>query len=564
MSSTLLERSHVDSAAQRSNYYCAAAISLYLLVSVFTGAWFMADTVDYVDSVVNHTEFWEFGHLLWRPIGWLALKIFYPVTHLFVGREIEVNSTLCFLAISWVAGLVCVVLLFALIREITSNVRLALAGTASLIVTQGFLNYSHTGAPYVPGLALALLSLYLAVKAIHAARSQQRSLGFTAGLSLGLAVCLWVPYIWFVPGLLLTIALLGRSSDQGVRFGLWCVVALAIIGAACYIPVIIMLGIRSYAGMREWIASASHGITHLGGISRAAFGFPRSFINMGNDGILFKRYLLHDPFSPVSLDQLLTLSLWKLCLFYAFLISVLANLLTWQRGRRLAALFAVAALPVLGFAVMFDGGAMERYLPLYPILFVALAASFSAANRFRILKIITAMFLISAAVSNLAAMALPVLTHRQSAVAARISSVAPLLKPGDELITLPSDELINFHRSYPFNPLNKPSQNLSMDPTFTLGTSSTGQWRQDLADFILRVWNGGNSIWISRRVFSISPQPEWGWVEKDDPRVSWFDVYGFFSRFEQGRTEGGHDGFTELPPSKSNLQFLHEVQQTPR
>ena len=53
-----------------------------------------------------------------------------------------------------------------------------------------------------------------------------------------------------------------------------------------------------------WISTASHGVDHIRGVSRAVFGFARSFVNMGRDGLLYKRFLLHDPYNPVSFGQL--------------------------------------------------------------------------------------------------------------------------------------------------------------------------------------------------------------------------------------------------------------------
>ena len=50
-------------------------IAIYTLVSQLTGAFFMADTVDYIADVYRHysgvnNTLWEFGHLIWRPLGW--------------------------------------------------------------------------------------------------------------------------------------------------------------------------------------------------------------------------------------------------------------------------------------------------------------------------------------------------------------------------------------------------------------------------------------------------------------------------------------------------------------
>jgi hypothetical protein len=41
---------------------------------------------------------------------------------------------------------------------------------------------------------------------------------------------------------------------------------------------------------------------------------------MEYDGLLFKRYLLDDPYNVVSFADLVGLSLWKLALFYVLLI----------------------------------------------------------------------------------------------------------------------------------------------------------------------------------------------------------------------------------------------------
>ena len=53
---------------------------LYLLLMACTGAFFMADTVDYVQAAVLRDQginyvFWDFRHLFWRPLGWLLLHI---------------------------------------------------------------------------------------------------------------------------------------------------------------------------------------------------------------------------------------------------------------------------------------------------------------------------------------------------------------------------------------------------------------------------------------------------------------------------------------------------------
>jgi len=97
------------------------------------------------------------------------------------------------------------------------------------------------------------------------------------------------------------------------------------------------------------------------GVRRTIFGFAHSFIDLGKDGVLFKRFLLHDPYNPVSLRQLVRLSLWKLALFYAVVLAIATRLARSGRSNVLA-ICALSAGPVLVFAVFWFGGDIERYL----------------------------------------------------------------------------------------------------------------------------------------------------------------------------------------------------------
>src|SRR5262249_4514379 len=135
-------------------------------------------------------------------------------------------------------------------------------------------------------------------------------------------------------------------------------------------------GIYTPHGFIQWMSASSHGIT-TGGFTRMVFGFARSFVNMGNDGVMFKRFLLHDPFNPVSLLDLVRVSLGKFLLFYLVLAILLVALLRTAQGRRFLAFLSLTALPVVTFAGFWQGGDMERYFPLYPAIFLSLAYALS-------------------------------------------------------------------------------------------------------------------------------------------------------------------------------------------
>src|ERR1043165_3539641 len=46
-------------------------VALYIVTMAVTGAAFMGDTIGYADSILE-SKFFEFGHLLWFTLGWLA------------------------------------------------------------------------------------------------------------------------------------------------------------------------------------------------------------------------------------------------------------------------------------------------------------------------------------------------------------------------------------------------------------------------------------------------------------------------------------------------------------
>ena len=319
------------------------------------------------------------------------------------------------------------------------------------------------------------------------------------------------------------------------------------------------LGINSVDGLKNWVTHSSHGITGLNGAPRMVFGFSRSFINMGNDGPLFKAYLVNDPFNPVSVLDLLSVSLWKLALFYLFLAAILFNLLRSTQGRRIAGLFVVNAIPVLLFAILWEGGAIERYLLLYPIIFIALAYALSSARSVRWLNFAAVAFVAVAAVSNIAAMAKPVQQQRQHEVESRLADLGPMLRPESRVATVnQQDEVWAFSWSFPFNPLNR-SGNLNTYHITEIGTSKMLQWREDFAVESLSVWEQGGDMWVSERVFSARPLRDWYWVEGADDRVSWTDINKFFSLIEVSEVVGARDGFVRVLPSAHNRAMLGQL-----
>ncbi|MGH9678827.1 MAG: hypothetical protein ACRD4Y_02645, partial [Candidatus Acidiferrales bacterium] len=299
-------------------------------------------------------------------------------------------------------------------------------------------------------------------------------------------------------------------------------------------------------------------------VSRAIFGWARSFVFVGDIGRTIKRYLLHDPFNPVSARELFSLwpELLKFGLFYLTLLSMAVNLGRSARGKKVLGMAAVAALPVLAFAIHWSGGDVERYLPLYPAFFLVFCISLTDLDALQWTKAIGCIFVMLLVVSNAFGMRTAAVQRTQTQTENRVNGLLPRLKGGSFIIVSHNlDDLVGFGRCFPFNPINR-SGAFNVYPLLAPGSSDIAEWRQHFASRALHSWQAGGDIWISKRVFHQTPQADWNWVEGDDKRVSWSDLSPFFSRLQYGDSVGGDDGFVLLLPSTENQNLLESLSRT--
>ena len=169
-------------------------ILAYVLVASFTGAFFMADTVDYVTSAYLHEfgtdwVFWDFRHLLWRPLGWLSFHVLKPWIASSSEADARKDITIIFLIVNCVCGLASLLIMRALLRRFSSRGLAVPIATLAFLFSLAFLNYIHSGCSYVPGLTFLLLGLYFIVRSGETAYSAAAP--FQAALALALSVCLW-------------------------------------------------------------------------------------------------------------------------------------------------------------------------------------------------------------------------------------------------------------------------------------------------------------------------------------------------------------------------------------
>lgn len=510
-----------------------------------TNAHFMGDTIWYADNIAQGYTLWDAGHLFWRPLGALAASI-----GLLLGvAETQTSIVVSLIAINLLAGLVAVTALLGWIRRICDNVWVAGAVTLAFIFSQGFLNYTQTGSSYGAGLALLILGLYLLARASTGSGSGGWA-ALLAGVSFAAAMCLWLPYVVAVPAALLSPLLLFGNDRRRQRIVLLAGAACAALTLTAYLAVAWYLGITSVGGFVRWILAASRGST-TGGWSRMALGFARSFVNIERDGILFKRFLLHDPYNPVTIWDLLRLSAYKIGLFYVCLALLLLTLLRSAGGRRVAALLALSGIPALALAVRWQGGDMERYLALYPALLGAFAYALDKARANRALCALAALLLVIEVAANGQAMATSRLDQLQTRAVSWVAPVLETMRPGSLLVTLnQQDEVWSFNHSFPLHPLNQ------RYGEFSYSLSGHSDWQQKLAARVEPVWAAGGEVWLSQRLLAEQPQPDWAWVESKTQAVQWHEMRDLFSQLEQQRKIGGVNGFVLLAASPHNRQLL--------
>jgi hypothetical protein len=532
-----------------------AAAAAYVVATWLTRPHFMGDTVFYAEEIQTRGRaIWEFGHLLWRPLGKLFGRAAAPLLGSFAGGDERAQLTLALAVLGWLFGLMCVVLTVALLGRVCRRAWVVLVVAVAFILSHGFLNFSQTGCSYVPGLAFLLLGLYLL------ARDDGRSQGAwltcaLAAAAFALSLGFWFLYLWALPAALALPLFLRGFDRRGLRLASQTAALAGALTLLLFAAAMIFgRGYTSLAEARHWITEAGHGAT-TSGVLRMLFGLARSFVNMGNDGVVFKRFLVKDPLNPVPLAELFRLSLWKLGLFYAALAAVSLNLARTPRGRRLLAFAAATFAPLLAFAALWQGGDIERYLPLYPALFLALAAALDSERSSRAPNAVALLFVVASAAASVNVMGAPAMSRQEERVMSRIRELEPRLKPESTVAVVhQQDELWRANYSFPFNPTFRRYALLSYAVAAT-GTEETPRWRANFAAHADAVWRRGGDVWVSKRLTAARPLPEWNWVEGGSP-VRWEDLRSFFSRLEAADSVGGEDGFLLLARTPRNEETL--------
>jgi hypothetical protein len=326
----------------------------------------------------------------------------------------------------------------------------------------------------------------------------------------------------------------------------------ALVGLLLYSAVAIQLGIRNVHGFVSWAEASSHGAVISGG-TRVVFGLARSFTAVG-DGVAFKRFLHRDPYNPVHLWHVFGLAFWQIVLFYVFLASVLGGLARSVEGRRALWQLLATSLPVLGFALAWQGSDLERYLPLFPSLILAIGLGLRNVRFLSPTAGVVCLFVISLVVANLTVLSAAGRERRRRELTGTITSLNEFLPPESLVLLPPMHQLWRIYWDFP-EALPLAQHQLKLQWLVTLGSSDTPQWRTRACSQIARRWSRQIPVVLESSLLQDSPKQASAWVEGDDPRVRWRDIRAFTSELEIGNRVGNTDFFW-IPATARNVETV--------
>jgi hypothetical protein len=550
-------------ASRSSLRWTALAGVCFIAVYFLTLTAFTGDAQVYVHDILaarasgNLSGLFEFGHVLWRPLGYV---IFRALQWADPGADPRILANIALLIPSFAGGLICALLFFQVAMIVSASRWVAFVTSLALICTNSFLNYADSGSAYVAALALFTFSVWLLMREPVPASMFRIA---AAGCALAGSILLWFPFITVAPGVLVIVLLWGHGEFPELRprmiRGIQLTAITAALTLAVYCVAFRLNGHTSLSEVGPWIRDSAHGWHQTANAVRFVFGLPRSFLDLGNDGILFKRYLWHDPYARVSTSELIRGSLLKLAAFYAVLAYVTWRLAADRNGRLVLAIVAAALLPLLFFAiVLFEPGSPERYLPLFPFVAMAIAYTLSRPG-LRAAQVVLAALLIIAASGLVWTRSVWEQGRHDNLLAGQIRGLKPLVNDHSIVwVMMPIDPVITYASVRPLNAANLDTP-LQIHYLVETGMANARQWQRKFAHLSLRAWEQSGTVLVSNQVFAARPERPWNWTEGDVPGVRWIDFPAFFSRLQRGRATSNGEGFSEIAGTEENRRVLDEI-----
>jgi len=533
-----------------------ALVVAYLLLIAITRTVDQGDTPVYAADIVaalhgNRASMWDFGHVLWRPLGFSIMRLISPAARSQDASYLTAVHLLTWLSVA--AGALSVFLFRLWLGRLAVPRFPAAVATVGFFSAAAVVGYAQTGSSYVPALSMLVVGLYAL-----STDDRRRSVSAVALASIGFAgaALLWAPMVLGVPGAALSMIVLRGVERRRVVTALLACMISGLLTLGVYSLVIRAAGLRSAHDVQVWVQSSSHGIVGAGGVPRAVVGFARSVVNTGQLGLIVKRLMIHDPYNSATWLDVMRGGLARLLAFYCLVGVICLTLAFRPRGRRVLVFMACSALPVVALALNWQGGDLERYLALFPALFAG-AGFMMARVASRWLAAVPPLGVAAMFVVNASAIARGKATLECTELTNRLAAV-PRSTAGRTLVISPHglDELVMMNVRCPTSPLVVQTDAPEVRGLVMSNSAYSYVWHDWLAREATATWAGGGRVWISRRAFAAVPAADWRWAEGDDPKLHWTDFPAYFKNVDVGPPVGGADGFVELLPTERTRSFL--------
>ncbi len=554
--------------------WLSVALGAYLVSLLVTRPDTYMDTFNYAKHIVDHRAglldgandpFWDFGHPLWRPLGYFVYVCFGGVLNAMFGGNQILAAGAALIVWSIAGGLLSVVFLYLLVARLTGQAAAAAVASLGMIFCHSLMNFKLSGCAPAVGIGCQIAGFYFLYQALQPETGAQWR-GLAAGAFLGLSVALWFPFVLPLPGYL-CFALLWKDETTALRpMERLRLVGLGVLGGTAlvlsvYLPVMAFRQIHSVGQFRQWVETSRYGIEVSRGFSRVLFSIPRGFFLLGADNNIMKRVLLRVPGAPISAADVLS-AVWKPVAVYLTLAVVAFRLSTSDRGRRLLVCLAAAWIPLILFAaLLFDPSPPERYLGAFPFLFCAFGVIWAMGPQVRFSRAVLATIIVTMALYNTWEMWRFRRVPNEDRIVARLNSLNAHLTNND-LVLVPSylDDTLRFIDNRPFHPASR--FRFAFKGAVPIGSVYSAHWQPYEAADILRSLSNGGRVWISSRLLQKVPSPEW-WIEGDENRVRWADVTAFYGSLNEINPVGDKDGFVEVERSSQNEETLRRIANKP-
>lgn len=565
-----------------------ALLLLSCIVAAFTQPYFWADTLCYADDILKHEggqfslgadPLWEFGHLFWRPLGYLLHQFegehvagrFTDVPHLRVSVLLVAASTL-----SYVAG---TVLAYLLSLRVSASRWGAFWAALSFLFAHGILNYAQTGTAYVSGLTIQLLGLYILTRSRVSSRDY--FIIIATCLCWAVSVCIWFPYIVSIPALLFFAfwwidkagnGLHGLSKKSLKPVIIMCLVSFSV-ATSSYGIALRSRGIDSFNKLESWVLSSGHGVNSPRKHLHLVTGIPKAFFYFEPQSGLLKRFMLNDTYECPNLRAVIEFlvfrssMVWKIAGTLIFVLAICFILWKDASARPLLFALALAFLGNLCFALFFEPSQPERWLPCYSLLLPSIAVAFRNASLPG--RVIVIVFIAAVGGVNLQAMSQTNVRRLYAAGIERAQTIDKNIQLPSQVIVLNLwDDVARAVWDMPFHEVSQKFGHRVYPPCVTAAPFiiavdpnrlEAPLWGNELDQRLTVAWEQNEDVWLSRRLLASRPKPEWRWVEGDDPRISWADFPRFFATLELGQSFGGEDGFVLILPNEANKRRLKDL-----